>query len=148
MRYLTIYLYALAFLSPSASSAIRPGASQLRDLAAFPKYEVQFLNNLPLAASDADRCQTFGIEREEQFLGLRIALGERRRLSDGTEQTDIISQVSSIRSFVKLMTLGPVGPDPDELDPSRFRVYARILVPHAFGECDSCSDTVGRGGGA
>ena len=89
MRNLIIYLSALVSLNPSG--ALRSGSSQLRDLAAFPKYEVQFLNDLPLAASDADRCQTLGIEQEDDFLGLRIFLTERRRLSDGT---DVPSQVN------------------------------------------------------
>lgn len=83
MRNLIIYLSALASLS--FSSALRHGSSQIRDLVAFPKYEVRFLNDLPLAASDADRCQALGIEREDEFLMQRVSLTDRRRLSDGTD---------------------------------------------------------------
>ena len=92
MRYLSIYLAALSSLS--SSRGLRPGSSQIRDLVAFPKYEIQFLNDLPLAASDANRCQTFGIERELEFLDRRVTLADRRRLSDGTDGP---SQVSCLR---------------------------------------------------
>ena len=54
---------------------------------AFPKYEIQFLNDLPLAASDADQCHNLGIETEDEFLGLKLSLSERRRLGDGTDVT-------------------------------------------------------------
>jgi hypothetical protein len=85
MRNLAIYLSALSVLSPP-TSALRHGASQLRDVLAFPKYEVQFLNDLPLAESDARRCRSLGIEREEEWMGLRAPFVDGRRLGDGNEQ--------------------------------------------------------------
>ena len=97
MRYLAIYISALASLYPS--HALRHGSAQLRDLVAFPKYEVQFLNDLPLMASDASRCRSQGIEQEDDFLGLRVVLTERRRLSDGT---DVPSPVSHGIQFAEL----------------------------------------------
>jgi len=85
MRYLHIYLSALASLSPFPSLAIRHSASQLRDLFAYPKYEIQFLNDLPLTNSDAERCQTLGLDTEEDFLDLRIHTNGRKRVGDGLD---------------------------------------------------------------
>lgn len=91
MRNLIIYLSALSSLS--SSSAIRHGASQLRDILAFPKYEVQFLNDLPLAASDAERCGNLGIEREDEFLTGRLDIRERKRIGDGGEDPVPVSKL-------------------------------------------------------
>jgi protein OS-9 len=88
MRYLHIYLSALATLSPYPSLAIRNTASQLRDLFAYPKYEIQFLNHLPLTRSDAERCHSLGIQREDEFLDLRLSALDRKRVGDGTEGED------------------------------------------------------------
>lgn len=82
MRNLIIYLGALSALS-STSSAVRHGAAQLRDLLAYPKYEVQFLNDLPVSVSDADKAKSLGVEREDEWLHLRLGLHDRKRLSDG-----------------------------------------------------------------
>ena len=84
MRNLIIYLGALSALS-STSSAVRHGAAQLRDLLAYPKYEVQFLNDLPVSASDADKAKSLGVEREDEWLHLRLGLHDRKRLSDGQD---------------------------------------------------------------
>jgi protein OS-9 len=83
MRNLLIYLSALSSLSPVFG--FRHGAAQLRDLLAYPKYDVQFLNDLPVSASDAERAKSLGVEREEEWLSLFLSLGSRRRLSDGGE---------------------------------------------------------------
>jgi protein OS-9 len=88
-------LSVLASLSPSLG--LRHGSSQLRDLLAFPKYEVQFLNDLPLAESDASRCRSLGIEREEEWLGLRAPFMDGRRLGDGSEA--VSSDVRSVSSL-------------------------------------------------
>jgi len=89
MRNLAIYLSAISVLH--GSSALRHGASQIRDLLAFPKYQVQFLNNLPLSASDAERCDTLGIQTEDEFLGLHPSLSERRRVGDGVTDPSHVS---------------------------------------------------------
>lgn len=87
MRYLLIYLSALSSLHTGV--AIRHGSSPLRDLQAFPKYEVQFLNHLPLASSDAERCQSLGLDREEDWLGHRPGRHDRRRVGDGSDNSEI-----------------------------------------------------------
>ena len=119
MRHLAIYVSALASLYPSL--ALRHGSAQLRDLVAFPKYEIQFLNDLPLMASDASRCRSLGIEQEDDFLGLRIVLAERRRLSDGV---DVPSPVSIGNRSAELTETGPARPYTDELDTTRLDVYS------------------------
>ena len=83
MRNLVIYLSALGTLSPAL--AISHGAAQLRDLLAYPKYDVQFMNDLPLSTSDADRAKTLGIETEIEWLDLRLASQDQRRLGDGSQ---------------------------------------------------------------
>lgn len=85
MRNLYIYLSALSSLSAGVYG-LRHGASQLRDLLAFPKYEIQFLNDLPLAESDAAKCRSLGISSLDEWLGVRApAMGERR-LGDGSAE--------------------------------------------------------------
>ncbi|WVW78308.1 hypothetical protein I302_100262 [Kwoniella bestiolae CBS 10118] len=81
-RNLLIYLCALSSLSSSLS--FRHGQNQLRDLYAYPKYEVQFLNDLPLSRSDALRCQSLGVDSEEQWLEPSVRDG--RRLGDGSDE--------------------------------------------------------------
>jgi protein OS-9 len=83
MRNLIIYLSALGTLSPTL--AISHGAAQLRDLLAYPKYDVQFLNDLPLSHSDADRAERLGVETENEWLDLRLFTPDRRRLGDGNQ---------------------------------------------------------------
>ncbi|OCF77071.1 hypothetical protein I204_02780 [Kwoniella mangroviensis CBS 8886] len=82
-RNLLIYLFALSSLS-SSSLAFRHGQNQLRDLYAYPKYEIQFLNDLPLSKSDAERCQSLGLDGEGDWLEAKAGDG-RRRLGDGNE---------------------------------------------------------------
>ena len=87
MRKLAIYVSALLSLSYTASSS-RHGA-QLRDLQAFPKYEVIFLNDLPLSSSDAELVKA-GLDSSEDFLGLHVTASHstgssRRRLGDGSD---------------------------------------------------------------
>ncbi|WVR04729.1 hypothetical protein IAU60_001740 [Kwoniella sp. DSM 27419] len=83
-RNLLIYTLALSALAPS--HALRQGSHQLRDLYAYPKYDVQFLNDLPLAKSDAERCTVEGVSREEDWISARP--GTKRRLSDGSADRD------------------------------------------------------------
>lgn len=79
MRNLAIYLAALATLSPGLG--LRHGSRQLRDLLAFPKYQIDFLNDLPLSASDADRCKAVGVEVEDEFTQVRFE--GRKGLGEG-----------------------------------------------------------------
>lgn len=87
MRNLAIYLSALSALHPTLG--IRHGSSQLRDLEAFPKFEVQFLNHLPVAESDAARCESLGLGREEEWSGLRVPGEGRKRVGGGSDDTDL-----------------------------------------------------------
>lgn len=64
MSNLAIYLLALSSLSPALA------VSALQDLAAFPKYEVQVLHNLPIHASDATACRAHGLAADDDFLTL------------------------------------------------------------------------------
>ncbi|ORX33983.1 hypothetical protein BD324DRAFT_605342 [Kockovaella imperatae] len=80
MRNLVIYLSALTALS---SHAYKHEAAQLRDLLAYPKYEIQFLNDLPISWSDADRVEKEGLERAEEWSELRLK--ERKELGDGSD---------------------------------------------------------------
>ena len=91
MRNLLIYLSALSSLSYDVR-ALHHSAAQLRDLMAYPKYEVSFLTELPLSASDADKAKVLGVEREEEWLNAKLLLGEKRRLSDGS--TKVPTEVS------------------------------------------------------
>lgn len=84
MRNLAIYLAAVATLHPTL--AARYGA-HFRDLLAFPKYEVQFLNDLPIAAADAARLQELGLDQEQEYMGWHPATGQDRRVGDGSESS-------------------------------------------------------------
>lgn len=77
MSYLAIYLLALA----SQAQALAPNGG-LQDLAAFPKYQVEFLNHLPLSASDAAIVKRLGMAHEDEFLQLH----PRRDTIDGGEE--------------------------------------------------------------
>jgi protein OS-9 len=83
MRNLGIYLSALATLSPALG--VKHGAAQFRDLLAYPKYDVQFLNDLPISSGDAGRAETLGVETEDEWTRLHLDLHERKRLSDGSD---------------------------------------------------------------
>ncbi|WWC86782.1 uncharacterized protein L201_001661 [Kwoniella dendrophila CBS 6074] len=91
-RNLAIYLCALSALSSSTTYAVRHGShnsnnNQMRDLFAYPKYEVQFLNDLPLSKTDAERCQSIGIDNESNWLEPKVNSGDSgRRLSDGNDE--------------------------------------------------------------
>ncbi|WWC68090.1 uncharacterized protein I206_102009 [Kwoniella pini CBS 10737] len=82
-RNLVIYLCALSSLS--STFALRQGHNQLRDLYAYPKYEVQFLNDLPLSHSDAERVKSLGVENENDWLRAKVEHEGGKRLSDGSE---------------------------------------------------------------
>lgn len=66
MSHLSIYLLALAALSPARPALALGGG--LQDLAAYPKHQVDFLNDLPLAESDAAAIRQYGLTHEDQFL--------------------------------------------------------------------------------
>jgi protein OS-9 len=59
----------------------RPGG--LQDLAAFPKYEVVFLNDHPLAESDAARMQAEGLWNDDDFVDLRPRSRARATIEGG-----------------------------------------------------------------
>lgn len=83
MRNLFIYLSALNALSPVFG--LRHGTAQLRDLLAYPKYEVQFLNDLPISTTDAEKARSIGIEREDEWFSLHLGIAGTKRLSNGTQ---------------------------------------------------------------
>ncbi|BEJ14716.1 hypothetical protein CspHIS471_0404830 [Cutaneotrichosporon sp. HIS471] len=87
MSHLAIYLLALAALRPA--SALGVG---LQDLASLPKYQVDFLNDLPLSESDAASIRTHGLTHEDQFLALHPASARRDTIEPTTSQgsTDIL----------------------------------------------------------
>jgi protein OS-9 len=87
MRKLYIYLSALSALE--SASALRIGASQLRDLQAYPKYELQFLNDLPLSSTDAERCKDEGIARAEDWQAFK-PIG-KRRVGDGKSNPSAVN---------------------------------------------------------
>ena len=82
MRELAIYLWALGSLS--STYGLSHGSAQLRDMLAYPKYQVSFLNHLPVSVSDAAKARAIGIEKEEEWLSQRLSLPEERTLSDGS----------------------------------------------------------------
>lgn len=79
MRNLHIYLTALSVLLQPALS-LRHGSRQLRDMLAFPKYQVEFMNELPLSHSDAERCKAMGVEDEDEFTHVRFEGRDRRAI--------------------------------------------------------------------
>lgn len=86
MRNLVIYLSALSTLAPVWG--FRNGPHQLRDLLAFPKYSIDFLNETPLSATDAAKCRAEGVELEDDFTQTRFTgEGARRRLSGNDTNT-------------------------------------------------------------
>jgi protein OS-9 len=93
MRNLAIYLSALTALSQA--SALRHGSHQLRDLLAFPKYSVDYLNELPLSRTDAERCKLEGVELEEEFTQTRF---EGRKKLRGNETEEAAAEKVSLAS--------------------------------------------------
>lgn len=85
MRNLAIYLSALTALSQSY--ALRHGSHQLRDLLAFPKYSVDYLNELPLSKTDAERCKLEGVEFEDDFTQTRFE-GRKKLSGNETEEAE------------------------------------------------------------
>lgn len=75
-----LYLHLLPLLP---ALAIRTGPHQLRDLYAYPKYQIQFLNDLPVSASDAKRIKEGGIGSEIEWLDMRPG---DKSLEDGTKR--------------------------------------------------------------
>ena len=109
MRNLHIYLQALAVLyGASEVHALGHRSSHFRDLQAFPKYEVQFLNHLPIAESDAKRCMSAGIEVEDEWMALRAPHVGQQRLGDGGEvqPVDVSPIFPSLPSDVRGRAVG------------------------------------------
>lgn len=79
-----LYLHLLPLLP---ALAIGSGPHQLRDLYAYPKYQVQFLNDLPVSASDAKRIREVGVGSEIEWLDMRPG---DRRLEDGTKRVRML----------------------------------------------------------
>jgi protein OS-9 len=86
MRNLHIYLSALATLSVPVIG-LRHGSRQLRDMLAFPKYQVEFMNELPLSHSDAERCRAMGVEDEDEFTQVRFEGKRRRSISESDSES-------------------------------------------------------------
>ncbi|RXK40925.1 hypothetical protein M231_01773 [Tremella mesenterica] len=80
MRNLDIYLKGLLALGLTVNGL--KSRANLRDLHAFPKYAVEFLNHAPLASTDADLIRS-GVPSESIFLEPRVSSG--RHLSDGRD---------------------------------------------------------------
>jgi hypothetical protein len=102
MRNLSIYLSALATLLPS--SALRHGSHQLRDLLAFPKYQIDYLNELPLSSSDAKACLREGVEYESDFTQARFE--GRKHVSGNDSQGEEGVKVSHGGKCQGLMIVG------------------------------------------
>lgn len=68
MTHLAIYTLALSALAAASPSG-------LQDLAAYPKYEVQFLADRPIKLSDAARCEQYGLANDDAWLDLRPRTG-------------------------------------------------------------------------
>lgn len=85
MRNLLIYLSALTSLSTPVLG-LRHGSRQLRDMLAFPKYQVEFMNELPLSHSDAERCRAMGVEDEDEFTKVRFEGRDRRAISESEDE--------------------------------------------------------------
>lgn len=97
MRNLFIYLTALSELS--SSLALRHGSHQLRDLLAFPKYQVDYLNELPLSTSDAKACLREGIDLEEEFTKTRFEGRKHLRGNETSEEEGVkVSFIQGRRS--------------------------------------------------
>lgn len=101
MRNLSIYLSALATLLPS--NALRHGSHQLRDLLAFPKYQIDYLNELPLSSSDAKACLREGIEYESDFTQTRF---EGRKHVSGNDSRGEEGVKVSLKCDEELMVVG------------------------------------------
>jgi hypothetical protein len=102
MRNLSIYLSALAALLPS--NALRHGSHQLRDLLAFPKYQIDYLNELPLSSSDAKACLRDGVEFESDFTHTRFE--GRKHVSGNDSQGEEGVKVSDSSTGYWLMVVG------------------------------------------
>lgn len=102
MRNLLIYVSALAALFPSDVISFQHGAAHLRDLLAYPKYEVQFLNDLPIAVTDADTVRDEGLRTPHDWLSVHVSKTQRKRLS-GDHDPELNVDVSD--SFILELTL-------------------------------------------
>ena len=101
MRNLVIYLSALTTLLPS--NALRHGSHQLRDLLAFPKYQIDYLNELPLSSSDAKACLRDGVEFESDFTQTRF---EGRKHVSGNDTKGEQGAKVSLEFDEELMVVG------------------------------------------
>lgn len=93
------------------SHAMRPAGSAggLEDLAAFPKYEVQFLNEFPLRASEAEQCKKEGLASDDDFLELKL----RSRATIEGEASGRNNEEERSAPSLELMTMfyTPIGSD-------------------------------------
>ena len=141
MRHVLIYSSALTALA-STSVAIKHEAAQLRDLLSYPKYEIQFLNDLPLSTSDADRAKRKGVEREDEWFALRFS-DARDRLSDGSETLPY--EVRDLRWNIA-EGVGSIRARPYESYSSWFRLCSKLPLPHAVRKLNGDSDCGSRRG--
>ncbi|WVF69689.1 hypothetical protein IAT40_004468 [Kwoniella sp. CBS 6097] len=94
-RTLCVLTLSALILAASQVQALRHGAHQLRDLYAYPKYEVQFLNDLPLSKSDAERYTSFGVGEPGEWL--RARAGSASASASGSRSAGIIGAGEGVR---------------------------------------------------
>jgi len=133
MRNLVIYLTALSALS--SSFALRHGSHQLRDLLAFPKYQIDYLNELPLSASDAKACLREGVELESDFTQTRFE-GRNHVAGNETQEEERVKvshclRAPSIEGGIGA-DVGSVGIDTDETPLSGWITSTRLPLLNAF----------------
>ncbi|WRT64659.1 uncharacterized protein IL334_001593 [Kwoniella shivajii] len=115
-RNLLIYSLALSSLASAPGLALRHGQNQLRDLFAYPKYEIQFMNDLPLSKSDAELYQSSsssGLMDESDWLDPKGSSkgGGGKRLSDGNKQNDIDRKTSLSLELIPMNFAHPSEPN-------------------------------------
>ncbi|ODN79542.1 hypothetical protein L202_03499 [Cryptococcus amylolentus CBS 6039] len=93
---------ALLLLLPPLALAFTQGPHHLRDLYAYPKYQVQFLNDYPISESVAKLVREVGLGSQSEWE--QLIPGGGKRLGDGpTEKLDLIP-----------MNFSPKDADPSE----------------------------------
>ncbi|WVN89339.1 uncharacterized protein L203_104562 [Cryptococcus depauperatus CBS 7841] len=142
-------LCALASI-PLPAFSLRHGPHQLRDPYAYPKYQVQFLNDLPVSKSDANLAMEVGIKIEDEWLDKRVGRGleggdiklkeERLELlpmnfSPADEESSSYQYLclmpSSNTTKSQIATLDQLEDVEDELDP----VQGWQALSHLKGKC-------------